>query len=111
MGFSSSTHALLSDAGHNLGDVLGLVLEWIAAILAKRPAAGRYTYGLKRTTILAALANAILLLVAVGAIGLEALNRLRTPEPVHAGVGAWVCGVGIFVKGFATMLCMSGGEP
>jgi cobalt-zinc-cadmium efflux system protein len=110
MGFSSSSLALLSDAGHNLGDVLGLVLAWIAAILAKRPAAGRYTYGLKRTTILAALANAILLLVAVGAIGLEALNRLRTPEPVHAGVVAWVSGVGIFVNGFTAMLFMSGSK-
>ncbi len=110
MGFSSSSLALLSDAGHNLGDVLGLVLAWIAAILAKRPALGRYTYGLKRTTILAALANAILLLVAVGAIGLEALNRLRTPEPVHAGVVAWVSGVGILVNGFTALLFMSGSK-
>lgn len=110
MGFSSSSLALLSDAGHNLGDVLGLVLAWVAAILAKRPAIGRYTYGLKRTTILAALANAILLLVAVGAIGIEALNRLRTPEPVHAGVVAWVSGVGIFVNGITALLFMSGSK-
>ena len=108
MGFTSSSLALLSDAGHNLGDVFGLILAWIAAVLAKRPAAGRFTYGLKRTTILSALANAILLLVAVGAIGLEAVNRLRHPEPVHAGVVAWVSGLGIFVNGFTAMLFMSG---
>jgi cobalt-zinc-cadmium efflux system protein len=108
MGFTSSSLALLSDAGHNLGDVLGLVLAWVAAILAKRPAAGRYTYGLKRTTILAALANAILLLVAVGALGLEAINRLRTPEPVAAGVVAWVSGLGILVNGATALLFMSG---
>ena len=110
MGFASSSLALLSDAGHNLGDVLGLIMAWVAAILAKRPAAGRYTYGLKRTTILSALANAILLLVAVGAIGLEALNRLRTPEPVHAGIVAWVSGIGILVNGFTALLFMSGSK-
>jgi cobalt-zinc-cadmium efflux system protein len=108
MGFASSSLALLSDAGHNLGDVLGLAMAWLAAVLAKRPAAGRYTYGLKRTTILAALANAILLLVAVGALGLEAINRLRTPEPVHAGVVAWVSGLGILVNGATALLFMSG---
>ena len=108
MGFASSSLALLSDAGHNLGDVLGLVLAWIAAVLAKRPARGRYTYGLKRTTILSALANAVLLLVAVGALGLEAVTRLRHPEPVHAGVVAWVSGLGIFVNGFTALLFMSG---
>jgi cobalt-zinc-cadmium efflux system protein len=110
MGFSSSSLALLSDAGHNLSDVLGLVLAWVAAVLAKRPAAGRYTYGLKRTTILSALANAILLLVAVGALGLEAINRLRHPEPVHAGVVAWVSGLGIFVNGATALLFMSGSK-
>jgi cobalt-zinc-cadmium efflux system protein len=110
MGFSSSSLALLSDAGHNLGDVLGLVLAWIAAILARRPATGRYTYGLKRTTIMAALINAILLLVAVGAIGLEALSRLRNPAPVHADVVAWVSGIGILVNGFTALLFMSGSK-
>jgi cobalt-zinc-cadmium efflux system protein len=110
MGFASDSLALLSDAGHNLSDVLGLVLAWAAAILAKRPQGGRYTYGLKRTTILSALANAILLLVAVGAIGLEAINRLRNPEPVAAGVVAWVSGVGIFVNGITAMLFMSGSK-
>jgi cobalt-zinc-cadmium efflux system protein len=108
MGFVSGSLALLSDAGHNLGDVLGLVLAWIAAILAKRPAAGRYTYGLKRTTILAALANAILLLVAVGALALEAVNRLRAPAPVEAGVVAWVAALGIVVNGATALLFMSG---
>jgi cobalt-zinc-cadmium efflux system protein len=108
MGFASDSLALLSDAGHNLGDVLGLVMAWIAAILAKRPAAGRYTYGLKRTTILAALANAILLLVAVGALALEAINRLRTPAHVEAGVVAWVAALGILVNGATALLFISG---
>ncbi len=110
MGFLSGSLALLSDAGHNLSDVLGLVLAWIAAVLAKRPAKGRYTYGLKRTTILSALANAILLLVAVGAIGLEAVTRLRHPAPVEAGVVAWVSGLGILVNGFTALLFMSGSK-
>ncbi|MGH8046142.1 MAG: cation diffusion facilitator family transporter [Chthoniobacterales bacterium] len=110
MGFLSGSLALLSDAGHNLSDVLGLVLAWVAAILARRPAAGRYTYGLKRTTILSALANAILLLVAVGALGFEAINRLQHPEPVHAGVVAWVSGLGIFVNGATALLFMSGSK-
>lgn len=107
-GFHAGSLALISDAGHNLSDVLGLVLAWVAAILAKRPAAGRYTYGLKRTTILAALGNAIFLLVTVGALGFEAIERLRHPEPVAAGVMAWVSGVGILVNGFTAMLFMSG---
>ncbi|MDD5201047.1 MAG: cation diffusion facilitator family transporter [Terrimicrobiaceae bacterium] len=110
MGFHSSSLALLSDAGHNLSDVLGLVLAWGAAILAKRPAAGRYTYGLKRVTILAALANAVFLLVSVGAIGLEAINRLHTPQHVAAEVVAWVSGVGIFVNGVTALLFISGSK-
>ncbi len=107
-GFQAGSLALLSDAGHNLSDVLGLVLAWVAAILARRPAAGRYTYGLKRTTILAALANAIFLLVTVGALGFEAIERLKNPQPVAAGVMAWVSGAGILVNGFTAFLFMSG---
>ncbi len=108
MGFVSDSLALLSDAGHNLADVLGLVLAWGAAVLARRPATRRYTYGLKRTTILAALANAILLLLGVGAIALEAINRLREPATVEGGVVAWVAGVGILVNGFTAWLFMAG---
>ncbi len=108
MGWVSGSLALISDAGHNLGDVLGLVLAWAATILARRPAGGRYTYGLKRSTILAALANAIILLVGVGAIGLEAISRLRDPRPVEAGVVAWVSGLGILINGATALLFMAG---
>src|SRR5882724_12898519 len=81
-GFFANSLALLADAGHNLSDVLGLVLAWTAASLVKRQPSARYTYGLKRTSILASLANAMLLLVASGAIILEAVRRFDEPQPV-----------------------------
>ena len=75
--------ALLADAGHNLGDVFGLLLAWGASAAARRAPSSRYTYGLRSSSILAALANAIILLIAVGAIALEALQRFGSPEPVQ----------------------------
>lgn len=108
MGFVSGSLALVSDAGHNLSDVLGLVLAWVAAILARRPASQRFTYGLKRSTILAALGNALLLLVGVGAIAFEAVRRISHPEPVEGGVVAWVAGAGILINGFTAWLFMAG---
>jgi cobalt-zinc-cadmium efflux system protein len=81
-GFWAGSLALLADAGHNAGDVLGLLLAWGAAWLARRPPSPRYTWGLRRATIYAALANAVLLLVACGAIIWEAVHRLRDAEPV-----------------------------
>src|SRR6478609_1075745 len=74
-GLAAHSLALLADAGHNLGDVMGLFLAWGAGMLAKRQPTPRYTYGLRRSTILASLANAILLLVAVGGITWEAIRR------------------------------------
>ncbi len=76
--------ALIADAGHNLGDVLGLVIAWIAMVLARRAPTQNYTYGLRSGTILAALVNAMLLLVAVGAITIEGIRRLseRPKSPV-----------------------------
>ena len=71
--------SLLADAGHNLSDVLGLVLAWAAATMARRSPSPRFTYGLKKAPILAALANSLLLLIAVGAIGAEAVRRLLHP--------------------------------
>src|SRR5215467_11309262 len=85
-GISSHSLALLADAGHNLGDVLGLGLAWAAVVLGQRPPTERHTYGLRRASILAALANAILLLIAVGAIALEAIQRLARPHPVTGGI-------------------------
>jgi len=80
-GILTGSMALLADAGHNLSDVLGLLIAWGGAELAKRPASRRFTYGLSSSTILAALANAVLLLFAVGAIALEAVQRFRDPPP------------------------------
>ena len=81
-GFLSNSVALIADAGHNLGDVLGLICAWAAIILTRRPPGGRFTYGLGRSSVLAALTNAVLLLVACGAIGWEAALRLASPPPV-----------------------------
>lgn len=107
-GFWADSMALLSDAGHNLSDVLGLAIAWGAAILARRGASERFTYGLRSSSILAALFNAILLLVAVGGIVWESVLRLIEPTPVAAGVMMIVAGIGIVVNGFTAFLFMSG---
>lgn len=107
-GVFSGSLALIADAGHNLSDVLGLLIAWGAASLAMRPPAGRRTYGFKRTPILGSLANAVLLLVAVGVIGWEAVHRLFTPEPVATSTVLWVAVVGVFVNGGTAFMFMSG---
>jgi cobalt-zinc-cadmium efflux system protein len=107
-GFAAGSVALLADAGHNLSDVLGLLVAWGAATLAKRPASGRFTYGLKSSSILAALANGVLLLVAVGAILWEAVRRLADPPPVQAGVLIWVAAAGIVVNTATALLFARG---
>ncbi|URW76049.1 cation diffusion facilitator family transporter [Sphingomonas donggukensis] len=107
-GIAADSVALLADAGHNLSDVLGLLIAWGAATLAKRPASARYTYGLKSSSILAALANAVLLLVAVGAILLETLQRLNDPPAVQANVVIWVALVGIAVNTATALLFARG---
>jgi len=107
-GVLSGSMALLADAGHNMADVLGLVLAWVAAILAKRTSTERRTYGWKRSTILAALFNALLLLVGVGGVVWESLVRLGQPDHVEGGVVAWVAGLGILVNGFTAWLFLSG---
>jgi cobalt-zinc-cadmium efflux system protein len=89
-GFAAGSLALLADAGHNAGDVVGLLLAWGAHWLARRPPSARYTWGFRRTTIYAALANAGLLLAACGGIVWEAVHRLGRPEPV---AGPWVMAV------------------
>jgi cobalt-zinc-cadmium efflux system protein len=97
-GLASGSMALLADAGHNLSDVLGLALAWGATRLAVRPASARFTYGLKRSGILAALANAALLLIACGAITVEAVRRLADPQPVPGGLVMAVAAVGIVIN-------------
>ena len=107
-GFVSNSTALLADAGHNLSDVLGLLVAWIAAVLSQRPPTPRLTYGLRNSSILAALANAVLLLVACGAIMLEAVQRLLNPEPVASMTVIVVAAVGIAVNGVTAWLFASG---
>lgn len=108
-GFLSNSTALLADAGHNLSDVLGLLVAWIAAVLSKRPPTPRLTYGLRNTSILAALLNAILLLVASGAILLEAIQRLLHPEPIASTTVIVVAAIGILINGITAWL-FSGGK-
>lgn len=107
-GFWANSTALMADAGHNLSDVLGLLLAWGAALLSRRQPSGRYTYGLRSTSILAALANAMLLLVACGAIALEAIQRLMQPAEVASLTVALVAAAGIVVNGFSAWLFMAG---
>jgi cobalt-zinc-cadmium efflux system protein len=107
-GISANSLALLSDAGHNLGDVVGLLVAWGALHLAKAAPTKRRTYGLRRSSILAALVNAILLLVAVGAIAWEAVVRFHQPEPIQANVVIWVAAAGIVINAATALLFMSG---
>ncbi len=107
-GLRAHSLALLADAGHNLGDVLGLGVAWGALVLGQRPPTPRHTYGMRRASILAALANAILLLVAVGGIAWEALNRLRHPAPVAAGVVMAVATIGVVLNGLTALLFVAG---
>ncbi|MBR0817591.1 cation diffusion facilitator family transporter [Bradyrhizobium liaoningense] len=107
-GYIGNSTALLADAGHNLSDVLGLIVAWAASIAARRAPSGRFTYGLRASTILAALANAVFLLVATGAIGWEAILRLREPEPVAGVTVMVVAGIGILINGFTAMLFARG---
>jgi cobalt-zinc-cadmium efflux system protein len=107
-GFMADSMALLSDAGHNLSDVLGLAIAWGAALLAQRAPTERFTYGLRSSSILAALFNALLLLVAVGGIVWESVRRLIEPTPVAAGTMMVVAGIGILVNGLTAVLFMRG---
>ncbi len=109
-GFLANSLALLADAGHNLGDVLGLLLAWGAAALVKRRPTERHTYGLKRSYILASLANAILLLVAVGMIVWEAIHRLAQPQPVAEMTVLWVAAVGIVINTATALMFVRGGR-
>jgi cobalt-zinc-cadmium efflux system protein len=107
-GFIANSTALMADAGHNLSDVLGLLLAWGAAMLAKSKPDGRYTYGLRSTSILAALANALLLMVACGAIAWEAVLRFAHPPAVAGLTVSIVAGIGVLVNGFSAWLFMAG---
>ena len=107
-GLWAGSMALLADAGHNLSDVLSLLIAWAAAHMATRPASARFTYGWKSSTILAALANAMLLLLAIGAILFETLDRLFQPTPVEGTVMIAVAGVGIVINTATALLFVRG---
>lgn len=109
-GFMSNSVALIADAGHNLSDVLGLLLAWGAATLSKRGPSANFTYGLRRSSILSALFNAVFLLVAIGAIAFEAVRRLGNPQPVEGGIVMAVAAVGILVNGITALLFVRGGK-
>src|SRR5881275_382086 len=106
-GFLGNSMALVADGGHNLSDVLGLVVGWAGAIMAKRAPSPRFTYGLKKASILAALINALILLIAVGAIAAEAIRRLIHPEPADAHVMIWVAAVAIVINLLTALLFAS----
>lgn len=107
-GIIAGSMALLADAGHNLSDVFGLLMAWGAVALGRRAPTARFTYGLGSTSILAALANAILLLVAVGAIAWEAVQRLFAPVPVAASTLMLVAAAGIAINGATAVMFASG---
>ena len=107
-GFLSGSMALVADAGHNLSDVLGLLIAWGATIAAKRPRTARFTYGLKSSTILAAFANALLLIVAILAIGFEALSRMFDPVEPQGWTMIWVAGVGVAINTITALMFMRG---
>ena len=103
-GLNYNSMSLLTDAGHNLSDVGSLVISLLAFTLARKKATELFTYGYKKTTILAALTNAVILLLAVGIIMYESIRRFYYPEIVEGSVIAWVAGAGILVNGISAML-------
>ena len=107
-GLYAHSLALVADAGHNLGDVFGLALAWGATVWARRAPTARHTYGWRRSSILAALCNAAFLLISVGVIGWEAIQRLRNPSPVDAQTMIWVSAAGIAVNTITAMMFMRG---
>jgi len=107
-GYAANSLALISDAVHNLSDVIALLLAWAAAWLAQKQPTQRHTYGYRRASILAALFNAGLLLVAVGGIVVEAVNRLYSPAPVAGWTVVMVAALGVAINGFTALLFMRG---
>jgi cobalt-zinc-cadmium efflux system protein len=109
-GWKVNSLALLADAGHNLSDVLGLILAWVGVFASKLRPNSRHTYGWKRATILAAFANALLLLVAMGSLMWEAIGRLNAPQQVQGVTIMVVAGVGIMINSVTAWLFMRGGK-
>ena len=110
VGLFYGSMGLLSDAGHNLSDVAGLLLAMLAFRLAQAHATPRYTYGYKKSTVLISLLNSVILLIAVGVIVAESIGRMLHPEPIAGGAIAWTAGVGVVVNGFTAWLFMKDKE-
>ncbi len=107
-GFAANSVALIADAGHNLGDVAGLLGAWAAMVLMRRPPGGKFTYGLGRSSVLAAMSNAVLLLVACGAIAWEAIGRLTAAPAVAGSTVMVVAAIGIVLNGTSAVLLHAG---
>jgi cobalt-zinc-cadmium efflux system protein len=107
-GYLGNSTALMADAGHNFSDVFGLLVAWGASVASKKPPTGRFTYGYRGSSILAALANGVFLLVATGAIGWESIQRFSDPEPIAGRTVMVVAGLGIVVNGATALLFASG---
>jgi cobalt-zinc-cadmium efflux system protein len=110
LGFYANSMALVADAGHNLSDVLGLIVAWAGATMARTSATPRFTYGLKKASILSALINSLFLLIAVGAIGAEAARRLFHPSTTNGEYVVAVAAVGIAVNGITAWMFSKGRE-
>ena len=108
VGLTQNSLSLLSDAGHNLNDVFSLVLVLIAFHLAKVRSGAHYTYGLKKSTVLISLVNAVLLLVAIGGIVIESIHKFSEPADVNGMAVTWTAGVGILINGLTVVLLMRG---
>ena len=106
VGFVYGSVGLLSDAGHNLSDVFSLLIALLAIRMAARKSTEKFTYGYKKSTVLASLLNAVILLVAVGAIIIESISRLNHPQEVSGAAISWTAGIGILINGFTAWLLM-----
>ncbi len=109
-GFWLDSMALMADAGHNLSDVVSLVLALVAFRLAKVKANNNYTYGYKKSTVLVSLLNAVILLVAVGGILVESINKISNPPPVEGTTIAWIATIGVVINGFTAFLFLKDKE-
>lgn len=104
----ANSMSLLADAGHNFGDVLGLIMAWGSSLLLKVASSERYSYGFKKTTILAALANALLLVVTSALIAFESINKLMTPTPVNETIVIWLALLAIVINGCTALPFLKG---